>query len=171
MMVKEWVTLVDCKNSVIGFEEKMKAHELGLLHRAFSILVFNSKNELLIQRRAMLKYHCPGIWANTCCSHPRFGEGYLRAVHRRLYEEMGFDCVLDEKFDFIYKAEFDNGLTEHEYDFVYVGKYDGEVKVNSDEVMEYRWIGMDVLRYEIERAPEEYAVWFKIVLERMGMIC
>jgi isopentenyl-diphosphate delta-isomerase len=144
--------------------EKLKAHQNGgQLHRAFSVFVFNAKGELLIQQRALRKYHCAGKWANTTCSHPREGETYLEAAHRRLQEEMGFDCPLKEKFHFIYKAEFDNGLTEWEFDRVFIGSYDGEVLPNSEEVAGVKWIGQDELKCEIEEHPETFAEWFRII--------
>lgn len=146
--------------------KKLEAHQKALLHRCFSILIFNSKNELLIQQRALDKYHCPGIRANACCSHQRQGESTLDAAHRRLQEELGFDCPLEEKFHFVYKAEFDNGLTEHEFDHVLVGNYDGEVLPNPEEVVNYKRVSLEELDQELQNSPEKYAVWFKIILEK-----
>jgi len=159
------VILVNENNEAIGTEEKLKAHKEGRLHRAFSIFIFNSKGELLIQQRAKEKYHCGGIWANTCCSHPRHNETYEQAVHRRLKEEMDFDCELKKLFCFTYKAEFDNGLIENEYDCVFVGKFDGEPKPNPEEIMDYKWVSIEELNKDIKSSPEKYSVWLKIALE------
>lgn len=163
---QDYVVLVDKNNKKVGVEEKMKAHIEGKLHRAFSVFVFNSKGELLIQQRAKEKYHCPRLWANTVCSHPRIHESYAKATHRRLNEEMGFDCKLTKKFCFTYKAIFDNGLTEHEYDCVFEGKFDGTPRPNPSEVMDFRWISMKDLKKDIEKNPEKYAEWFKIALRK-----
>lgn len=160
----EQIILVDENDQEVGHGEKMEVHEKGLLHRAFSILVFNNKGELLIQQRAKEKYHCPGIWANTCCSHPRVGEKLEEAAHRRLKEEMGFDCVLNKDFSFIYKAEFDNGLTEYEYDYVFVGFYNGDININKDEVSDYKWIKIKDLLDDIQKNSKKYAPWFKIIM-------
>jgi isopentenyl-diphosphate Delta-isomerase len=165
---QDYVVLVDNHNKKLGVEEKMKAHIDGKLHRAFSIFVFNSKQELLIQQRAKEKYHCPMIWANTVCSHPRPKESYEKAIHRRLIEEMGFDCVLKKKFCFIYKVKFDNGLTENEYDCIFIGKYDDSPKPNPSEVMDFRWISLNDLKKDIEKYQKKYAEWFKIALRKMN---
>ncbi|MDR0282497.1 MAG: isopentenyl-diphosphate Delta-isomerase [Candidatus Peribacteria bacterium] len=150
--------------------EKLQAHQDGgQLHRAFSVVIFNWRGEILIQQRALDKYHCPGMWVNTICSHPRDGESYLDAAHRRLLEEMGFDCDLEEKFHFIYKARFDNGLTEWELDRVFVGKYDGEVIPDPGEVHDFRWISLGDLEEEMGKTPEFFAPWFKIIMERLGV--
>ena len=167
--MSEKVILVDKNDNPVGVEEKLKAHQNGgKLHRAFSILVFNSKGELLIQRRAFTKYHCPGIWANTCCSHPRPNEETERAAHRRLKEECGFDTELKEKFSFIYEAHFDNGLTEKELDHVFIGYYDGEVNPNPEEIDEMKWIGMEELKKDVKENPDKYAPWFKIILQKIS---
>jgi len=159
--------LVDEKDNEIGKMEKIKAHENGgKLHRAFSILVFNDERELLIQQRALSKYHWPGIWANTCCSHPMPGEKTLEAAHRRLMEEMGFDTDLKEEFTFIYKANYDNGLTEHELDHVISGKYNENPKVNPEEVNDFKWITIPDLIKDIEQNPQNYAPWFKIIIKK-----
>ncbi len=162
----ERVILVDEADNQIGTEEKLKAHREGKLHRAFSIFVFNSDGKLLLQQRALSKYHCPGLWANTCCSHPREGESADAAAHRSLVEEMGFDCPLKEAFSFTYKAKFDNGLTEHEFDHVLVGKFDGEPKPNPDEVAAVKRVGVDELRKDVRENPERYAYWFRVSFER-----
>jgi isopentenyl-diphosphate Delta-isomerase len=163
----EQVILVDTNDNPIGSEEKIKAHELALLHRAFSVFVFNKNGELMLQRRALSKYHSPGLWTNTCCSHPRPGEETMDAAHRRLVEEMGFDCELEWKFSFIYKAPFHNGLTEHEFDHVFLGYYDDKPVINRDEVEEWKWISMDALLEDVETNPQDYTVWFRIALEKM----
>ena len=161
------VILVDKNNKEIGVEEKLKAHKKGKLHRAFSIFVFNSKKELLIQQRAKEKYHCGEIWANTCCSHPRPNETYNNAIHRRLREEMGFNCKLKKLFCFIYKVKFPNGLTEHEYDCVFVGKSNAKPNPNSKEVMNYKWISLEDLKNDISKYPNKYSKWLKISLSKM----
>ena len=163
-MMKE-VVLVDREDREIGREEKIKAHKEGKLHRAFSILIFNSKGELLIQQRNPEKYHCGGIWANTCCSHPNPGEDLEAAAYRRLKEECGFDTDLTEKFSFIYRAEFDNGLVEHELDHVFVGLYEGETKPNPEEVSRMKWIKPTELKKLIENKPDDFAPWLKIIIE------
>ncbi len=163
--MKARVILVDENDKEIGFEEKMEAHKTGKLHRAFSIFVFNSKGELLLQRRARDKYHSGGLWSNTCCSHPRVGETLEEAVHRRLKEEMGFDCELREAFHFIYKARVGD-LTEHELDHVFIGRYNGEVNPNPDEVEEYKWVPVASLSKDMKVHPENYTEWFKIAFER-----
>ena len=163
----EEIILVDENDKEIGIGEKMKVHQDGKLHRAFSIFVFNSKNEMLLQKRAKVKYHCGGLWTNTCCSHPRKGELLEEATHRRLREEMGFDCELKEVGDFIYKAKFDNGLTEHEYDHVFTGKFDGAPNLNPEEADDYKWIGLEELKKEIKKTPADFTVWFKIAMEKV----
>jgi isopentenyl-diphosphate Delta-isomerase len=162
----EQIILVDENDNEIGSGEKLAVHQKAQLHRAFSILVFNSQRELLIQQRATDKYHCPGIWANTCCSHPRVGETILEAAHRRLPEEMGFDCPLEEKYSFIYKASFDNGLTENEFDHVLIGKYDGQIAINPKEVKNSQWISLEELKKDIAENTTKYAPWFKIIIEK-----
>jgi len=164
---KEYVILVDKNNKPIGREEKMQAHKDAKLHRAFSLFVFNEEGELLLQRRAKTKYHCGGMWANTCCSHPRPKETYQEAIHRRLQEEMGFDCPLEESFCFLYKEKLDNDLTEHEYDCVFVGKVNSLlfIKPNPQEVEEYAWVDLENLEKEMIQKPEKYTVWLKIALQ------
>jgi isopentenyl-diphosphate Delta-isomerase len=160
----EEVTLVDKEDNVIGKGEKQVSHTDPKLHRAISILIFNSKGEMLIQKRADTKYHCPGIWANACCSHPRPGETYEEAAKRRLPEEMGFSCQIEKEFKFTYYSEFMNALAEYEMDQVFSGLYDGEIKVNPEEVSEYKWINVDNLLKDIYYDPKKYASWFKIIL-------
>ncbi len=163
----ERVILVDEADNRIGTEEKLKAHKDGKLHRAFSIFVFNSDGKLLLQQRALSKYHCGGLWANTCCSHPRDGESTEAAAHRRLVEEMGFDCQLKEIFSFTYKAKFENGLTEHEFDHVLIGSFDGELKPNSDEVASVKWVDIGWLINDIGDNPENYTYWLKAAIEKV----
>ncbi len=166
-MMEQQVILVDENNKEIGVEEKIKAHQEGKLHRAFSIFVFNSKGELLIQQRAKTKYHSEGLWSNTVCSHPRPNETYFQATHRRLREEMGFDCELKKLFCFIYNTGFQNGLIENEYDCVFIGKFDGTPKPNPQEIMDYKWVSMKELRDDIISNPNKYSVWLKIALEKI----
>lgn len=165
MNMEERIILVDETDKDIGTEEKMEAHKAGKLHRAFSIFTFNSQREMLLQKRAKDKYHSGGLWTNTCCSHPRSGETLEEAVHRRLREEMGFDCDLKEMFHFIYKTKVGN-LVEHELDHVFVGKYDGEVNPNPREVEDYTWAAVEPLREEVKKHPESYTEWFKIAFEK-----
>lgn len=166
----EHVILVDEKDREIGTEEKLKAHQDGLLHRAFSILVFNSKNELLLQKRALNKYHCGGLWTNTCCSHPRPGEKLMDAANRRLNEEMGFSCPLEWKSSITYKAEFDNGLTEHEVDHIILGHADPRPTPNADEVHEWRWISLENLKQEIDTKPHTFTPWFKLIFDKIDQL-
>ena len=165
--MKEMLILVDQEDNQIGTEEKIAAHEKALLHRAFSIFVFNSKRQLLIQKRARTKYHCGGLWANTVCSHPRDGETLNHAVHRRLGEEMGFDCEVLEVFEFVYKKKFENGLTEHEYDHVFIGKFDGQPIPNPVEIEDIKWLSIDEIEKDIEKNPENYTYWFKIAIKKI----
>lgn len=163
----EKVILVDQHDNPIGEMEKMEAHEKAVLHRAFSIFVFNQHNELMLQQRALTKYHSPGLWTNTCCSHPRIGETLLEAGHRRLQEEMGFDCKLEKIFDFIYKAELDKGLTEHEFDHVLVGRFTESPHINPDEVHDWKWMSMEAIAADMQANPNSYTVWFKIAFDRV----
>jgi len=166
-MVKQQVILVDKNNRKIGVEEKIKTHKEGKLHRAFSIFIFNSNGELLIQQRAKTKYHSGGLWSNTVCSHPRPDETYEKAVHRRLKEEIGFDCKLKKLFCFIYNAGFQNGLIENEYDCVFIGKFNGKPKPNTKEIMNYKWISIKKLKQDIIKNPNKYTIWLKIALNRI----
>jgi len=163
----ENVILVDTHDMPVGQMEKMEAHRKGELHRALSVLVFNSKGEVLLQQRAFSKYHTPGLWSNTACSHPRPGEESLEAATRRLGEEMGFITALSNSFDFIYKAHFDNGLIEHEYDHVFFGTFNGVPVINPEEANDYKWIRPTVLMEDMRSAPEVYTVWFRIIIEKM----
>ena len=159
--MKEMIILVDEYDNELGAIEKLEAHKQGVLHRAFSIFIFDSNNKMLIHRRALEKYHTPGLWTNACCSHPRYDERLENSVHRRLVEEMGFDCELKEIFSFIYRAEFHNGLIENELDHVFIGYYDGEVNPNKEEVHEYKWVEIDELLEDINNDPDKYTYWFK----------
>ena len=161
----EHVVLVDEHNKELGIMGKLEAHEKGLLHRAFSVFVFNHDGKLLLQQRALSKYHSGGLWTNTCCSHPKANEAVLAAAHRRLQEEMGFDCELEEKFHFIYKAGFENGLTEHELDFVFVGTYNQEPHFNTDEVKQVKWLTLTEVEEQLKQHPEQFTAWFKIVFD------
>ncbi len=163
----EKVILVNESDEPIGLMEKMEAHEKAVLHRAFSVFVFDDAGRMLLQRRAHSKYHSPGLWTNTCCSHQREGESSEVAAHRRLEEEMGFDCDLQEVFTFIYKAEFDNGLTEHELDHVLIGKWTGEPDFNKEEVSEWKYIALDELSADIKANADHYTVWFKIAYPKV----
>ena len=165
-MKEEYVILVDKNDVQLGIMPKMQAHELALLHRAFSVFIFNDKNELMLQQRALHKYHSPGLWTNTCCSHQREGESNVEAGKRRLMEEMGFVTELEETTSFIYKAPFDNGLTEHEYDHVLVGYYNDEPKLNNDEVSNWKWIPLKEVKEDIKKRPHEYTEWFKIIFDK-----
>jgi len=164
-MELEYVILVDENDQEIGTMEKHEAHEKGLLHRAFSVFIFNKKKELLLQQRALTKYHSAGLWTNTCCSHPRIGETIEQAAHRRLMEEMGFDCELSTKTSFIYKAAFENGLTEHEFDHVLVGNFNGEINFNPTEVKNFKWIALDELSIDLFQNKQNYTAWFKIIFD------
>lgn len=165
-MREEQVILVDENDVQIGLMPKMEAHEKALLHRAFSVFVFNDKNELMLQQRALDKYHSPGLWTNTCCSHQRDGESNLAAGKRRLFEEMGFVTELKETTSFIYKAPFENGLTEHELDHVLVGTYNGDPEPNKDEVGGWKWMAIDAVKLDVVERPELYTEWFKIIFDK-----
>jgi isopentenyl-diphosphate Delta-isomerase len=163
----ENVILVDTTDTPVGQMEKLKAHLKGELHRALSILIFNSEGEILLQQRAFSKYHTPGLWSNTACSHPRPDEESLDAAMRRLNEEMGFTTPLKKSFDFIYKAHFDNGLIEYEFDHVFFGTFDGDVVINPEEANDYRWVKPADLLEDMRSAPELYTVWFRIIMEKI----
>ena len=164
-MSEEKVILVDKNDNQVGLMPKLEAHEKGVLHRAFSIFIFNSKYELLLQRRASSKYHSGGLWTNTCCSHPREGEDILDAANRRLDEEMGIKTSLRKVYDFIYKAELDNQLIEHEFDHVFYGVCDNDPILNKDEAEDFKWVDMETLNNDIIKNEDNYTVWFKIAFE------
>lgn len=164
-MEEENVILVNQNDEQIGLMPKMEAHQKAVLHRAFSVFVLNDKNEIMLQQRAHQKYHSPLLWTNTCCSHQRDGETNIQAGTRRLFEEMGFETGLKELFHFIYKAPFENGLTEHELDHVMIGYYNDEPKINPDEVESWKWMSIEDVAKDIQLQPEIYTVWFKIIFD------
>lgn len=165
-MKEEEVILVNEKNEQIGTMPKMEAHEKALLHRAFSVFILNKKGETMLQQRAGHKYHSPLLWTNTCCSHQRVGETNVQAGKRRLQEEMGFSSDLKELFSFIYKAPFDNGLTEHELDHVMIGYYDNSPIINTEEVASWKWMTPEAIKEDIDKNPHIYTAWFKIIFEK-----
>ena len=165
-MHEEKVILVNEKDEQIGLMPKLEAHKKAVLHRAFSVFVLNSKNEIMLQQRAHHKYHSPLLWTNTCCSHQRDGETNIQAGTRRLEEEMGFVTNLKELFNFIYKAPFDNGLTEHELDHVMIGYYNDEPKINLDEVERWKWMTIEEVQLDMQNNPDIYTVWFKIIFDK-----
>ena len=165
-MKEENVILVNESNEQIGLMPKMEAHEKAVLHRAFSVFVMNNKGETMLQQRAAHKYHSPLLWTNTCCSHQRDGETNIVAGKRRLEEEMGFTTELEELFSFIYKAPFDNGLTEHELDHVMMGDYNYPPVINTDEVVDWKWMKPIDIKNDIAQNPENYTAWFKIIFEK-----
>ena len=165
-MEEEKVILVNEKDEKIGLMPKMEAHEKGLLHRAFSVFIFNNNDELMLQQRALDKYHSPGLWTNTCCSHQRDGESNIQAGKRRLKEEMGFTADLKESISFIYKAPFDNGLTEHELDHVLLGQFNGTPTINTNEVASWKWMKLEDVKEDLALHPEIYTEWFKIIFQK-----
>lgn len=160
------IILVDFHDNITGYTSKIEAHRTGALHRAFSVFLYH-ENRLLIQQRAQDKYHSGGLWANTCCSHPRKGESLEAAVSRRLMEEAGIECGVEEVFAFVYKHQFSEQLYEHEYDHVFLGEYDGKYVMNPDEVQDFRWIDLDELKSELESSPEKFACWFQIAAPKV----
>lgn len=162
----EEIILVDNNDNIVGYKDKQDTHINGDLHRAFSIYIFNSNNELLIQKRNSSKYHSGGLWSNTCCSHPRKGEDINAAVYRRLEEEMGIKCELNKVNEFIYKVEFENGLIENEYLHVYTGKSNGTPIINEEEVEDYKWISLKELKEDIKLNPNKYTYWLKYTLNK-----
>lgn len=165
-MKEENVILVNQNDEEIGTMPKMEAHEKAVLHRAFSVFIINAKGETMLQQRAAEKYHSPLLWTNTCCSHQRIGESNIEAGKRRLQEEMGFKTDLKELFSFIYKAPFDNGLTEHELDHVMMGYFEGDPQINNKEVANWKWMKPEDIKQDILRSPKEYTAWFKIIFEK-----
>lgn len=161
----EHVVLVSPDDEVLGQMEKMKAHEAGLLHRAFSVFLFNKNGDMLLQKRACEKYHSPGKWTNAVCSHPRIDETYLQAAERRLWEELGIKTKLTSKFNFIYKADVGNQLWEHELDHVFIGEFEGDFHLNKGEVEEIRYLSKENLEREMKENPEHFTEWFKIILK------
>ena len=165
-MIEEHVIVVNEKDEKIGLMPKLEAHKKAVLHRAFSVFIFNSKNELMLQQRAAHKYHSPLLWTNTCCSHQRDGESNEEAGIRRLKEEMGFTTSIREVTSFIYKAPFDNGLTEHEFDHVMLGHYENDPTINREEVESWKWMPLETVKEDIVTQPELYTAWFKIIFDK-----
>lgn len=161
------VILVDVNDRQTGVMEKMEAHEKGLLHRAFSVFIFNSHGDMLLQQRALTKYHSAGLWTNACCSHPYPGEETIAAAQRRLKEELGFMVPVEKLFDFVYRADFDNGLTEHEFDHVFAGIYDAPVDFDPEEVMAYSYTPMPLIRSNMITNPQRYTAWFRLAFPKI----
>jgi isopentenyl-diphosphate Delta-isomerase len=161
------VILVDADDTPIGVEDKLRAHREGRLHRAFSVFVLNTAGDVMLQRRAFDKYHSGGLWSNTCCSHPRPGENTVAAAHRRLREEMGFDCPLRPLYRFTYRAELDGGMIEHECDHVLVGRFDGAPAPDPVEVADWRWASPAAIAYALETEPAAFTYWFRIAFDRL----
>lgn len=169
-MDEQNIAIVNQNDEIIAYQDKLKVHEKGILHRAFSIFIFNEKNEILLQQRAFSKYHSPGLWTNSCCSHAIEGEEFSQTIHSRLIEEMGMDCDLHFKFSFHYHFKFENGLIENEIDHVYFGNCSVNPNPNSDEVNDYRWASISEIRHQIESNPENFTYWFKFIFERVAML-
>jgi len=167
MMEVQEVILVNEQDEVTGAMEKMEAHRKGLLHRAFSVFIFNNKGELLLQQRALNKYHSGGLWTNSCCSHPCPGEGVHEAAQRRLQQEMGFSTEIKKIFDFVYLANFENGLTEYEFDHVFAGEYEGGVHFNPHEVMDYCYKSLEELRNSLQEQPHKFTAWFHLAFPKI----
>jgi isopentenyl-diphosphate delta-isomerase len=165
-MTEEQVILVNEHDEPIGLMPKLEAHEKAALHRAFSVFILNSKNEVMLQQRAAQKYHSPLLWTNTTCSHQRAGESNIDAGSRRLMEEMGFTTPLKELFSFIYKAPFENGLTEHELDHVMIGYYNEAPQINREEAENWKWMDIEAVRQDMQEHPELYTIWFRIIFEK-----
>lgn len=161
------VILVDTDDREIGTMEKLEAHEKGLLHRAFSIFLFNDRGEMLIHRRALTKYHCGGQWSNTCCSHPEKGKDLNDCLRDKLFQEMGIAAEVEKAFEFTYRAEMENGLTEHEYDHVYIGRYNDAPRPNPEEVCDWRYVSMPALEAELRNEPEKFTPWFRMLFDRI----
>ncbi len=166
-MNTEEVILVNEADEEVGTMEKMEAHQKALLHRAFSVFLFNSTGEMLLQQRAMCKYHSGGLWTNACCSHPRPGESVESAASRRTREELGIEPDISKAFSFTYRADFDNGLTEHEFDHVFVGRYDGDLFPDPGEVSDTRYLSMEEIRHDLTDNPSKYTEWFKIAFRQV----
>ena len=164
---REDVILVDENDNEIGTIEKIEAHEKSLLHRAFSVFVFNSKSQVLLQKRSESKYHSSGLWTNTCCGHPRPGELVMDAALRRLNEEMGFKCPIAHQFSFIYKTPFENGLTEYELDHVFFGRYEDFPEPNPLEASDWKYMDFEMVKSDAIKQPEQYTTWFKICLDKI----
>ena len=163
----EQLILVNELDEMVGTMEKMEAHQKAMLHRAFSIFIFNSKGEMLLQQRAEEKYHCGGLWTNTCCSHPRPEEDTAAAAKRRLQEELGFTTPIKKAFDFVYTAPFSNGLTEYEFDHVFFGEYEGDLRPNPKEVAAVRYLSVNTIQSMMEEKPAQFTPWFHIAFPKM----
>ncbi|WP_276480501.1 isopentenyl-diphosphate Delta-isomerase [Paraflavitalea pollutisoli] len=161
------VILVNEQDEAVGVMEKLEAHQKAVLHRAFSVFIFNSRGEMLLQQRAFSKYHSGGLWTNACCGHPSPGEQTADAAARRLGEEMGFTTQLDELFDFIYRSELDNGLTEYELDHVFAGTWDAPVYPVKEEVNDFCYLSLDEIKQRLDSNPQQYTVWFRIIFPRV----
>jgi isopentenyl-diphosphate delta-isomerase len=166
-MKLQQVILVDEQDIATGTMEKIEAHKKGILHRAFSVFIFNSKGEMLLQQRALNKYHSAGLWTNSCCSHPQPDEEILIAAQRRLQEEMGFTANLEKIFDFIYRADFNNGLTEYEFDHVFAGEYEGAISFNQHEVMDYCYKSMEEVQHLLQQQPQKFTQWFLLAFPKI----
>ena len=162
---EQMLVLVNEQDEPVGLMEKMAVHRKALLHRAFSVFLFNSAGQMLLQRRALEKYHSGGLWTNTCCSHPYPDESPVQAATRRMKEELGFETVVEPAFHFIYKAALDNELTEHEFDHILVGVFNGEINFNPTEVKNFKWITLDELASDLRQNNQNYTAWFKIIFE------
>ncbi|WP_160679418.1 isopentenyl-diphosphate Delta-isomerase [Clostridium sp. C8-1-8] len=165
----EKIAVVNDRDEIVGYEEKMFVHEKGILHRAFSVLIVNSKKEMLLQRRSLIKYHSPGEWTNACCSHQRENESILEAAKRRIFEELGIKRIeLKESFVFQYKCHFSNGLWENEIDHVYIGRYEDYMEeFDEEEVEEVKWIEIEALKTWIKDRPEDFTYWFKVLMKEV----
>lgn len=166
-MERQQVILVNERDEPVGVMDKMEAHKKGVLHRAFSIFIFNSRGEMLLQQRALNKYHSAGLWTNACCSHPQPGEEILSAASERLKEEMGFQTSIEKEFDFIYKASVNNDLVEYEFDHVFTGEYEGVIFGNKQEVADYCYKDMSELKKSLETHPQKYTAWFQLAFPRI----
>jgi isopentenyl-diphosphate Delta-isomerase len=166
-MTEEFVILVDEEDNEIGTMEKLEAHRLGLLHRAFSVCLFNDQGEMLLQKRALKKYHSPGLWTNACCSHPHKGESVLEAATRRLEEEMGISAEVEEIFSLTYRRELDQNMIEHEYDHVLFGRFNGTPNINKDEVADWKYLKSIEILNQIKLNPNEWTEWFKIIMPKI----
>jgi isopentenyl-diphosphate delta-isomerase len=168
--MEERVILVDENDREIGSAEKLEAHRRAMLHRAFSIFVFNSQRKLLLQKRANRKYHSGGLWSNTCCSHPRPGFSLLEEAQRKLAQEMGFECELHELFHFVYQVKLENGYWEHECDHVFVGNFDGNPTPNLQEVEDWKWMEEKELKEDLKKNPDHYTYWLRFCMDRVSIL-
>ena len=169
MSATQEVILVNEQDVEVGTMEKLEAHQKAILHRAFSVFIFNKKGEMLLQQRAKNKYHSAELWTNACCSHPSPGEETMTAANRRLVEEMGFSTPLTKIFEFTYKSHFENGLTEHEFDHVYSGTFDGVIKPDPDEVKDFCFKTLDEIEATLQSHPSKYTSWFHIAFPKLKM--